>query len=425
MVDFRPFRALRYTERAGSAADLICPPYDVIGAEAERELLARSPYNFVRLELTEATDAPDPSRYAAAAAAYRAWVAGGVLAPDSEPAYYVLRQRFQLAGERLERYAVLGALRLEPLGAGVLPHEDTGAQAKRDRLALMEASAANFSPIMLLYRDQGRQMAALRARAMAHPPVADAHMSDGQQHTLWRAADERESGQALLAMAANRAYVADGHHRYETALSYAAAHPDPAAQFMLVAMIDFDDPGLAILPYHRVLRGLDGAALERVRERLRALFSTQTIGVAAAGAAPLEELTAQAGAEGLAFVAVERGAPPRLLMPAGLATLRSQAPPGTSVPVWDVEAWALQEAVLRPALGDGYAEHVTAVHDGGAALRMVASGEGQLALLIKGVPTDLFETVVGAGVRLPRKSTYFWPKLPSGLLVHALEGEEA
>ena len=155
MVDFRPFRAVRYAAHAGAAADLICPPYDVIGAEAERELLARNPYNFVRLELTEATDAPDPRRYAAAADAYRAWLAEGVLATDAEPAYYVLRQRFEIAGERLERYAVLGALRLEPLGDGVLPHEDTGAQAKRDRLALMEATAANFSPIMLLYRDQG------------------------------------------------------------------------------------------------------------------------------------------------------------------------------------------------------------------------------------------------------------------------------
>ena len=223
-------------------------------------------------------------------------------------------------------------------------------------------------------------------------------------------------------MAANRAYIADGHHRYETALTYAAAHADPAAQFMLVAMIEFDDPGLAIMPYHRVLRGLDDAALERVRERLRALFSSQTIGVSTDRSAPLEELAAQAGAEGLAFVAVERGAPPRLLMPAGLAALRSPAPAGTSVPVWDVEAWALQEAVLRPALGDRYAEHVAAVHDGDAALGMVASGEGQLALLIKGVPTGLFETVVGAGVRLPRKSTYFWPKLPSGLVVRPLEG---
>ena len=424
MVDFRPFRAVRYTERAGATADLICPPYDIIDTGAERELLARSPYNFVRLELTEAAETPDPARYAASAAAYRAWLADGVLGADAEPAYYVLRQRFQIAGQPLERYAVLGALRLEPPGAGVLPHEDTGAQAKRDRLALMEASAANFSPIMLLYRDAGRVMAGLRARAMTHSPAADAHTPDGQQHTLWRLTDEREAAQALLAMAANCAYIADGHHRYETALTYAAAHADPAAQFMLVAMIDFDDPGLAILPYHRVLRGLDDAALGRVRERLRALFSAQTIGIAADSAAPLEALAAQAGAraDSLAFVAMERGGPPRLLTSADPAALRSHAPAGTSVPVWEVEAWALQEAVLCPALGDGYAEHVAAVHDGETALRMLASGEGQLALFIKGVPTGLFETVVGAGVRLPRKSTYFWPKLPSGLLIHALEG---
>ena len=228
----------------------------------------------------------------------------------------------------------------------------------------------------------------------------------------------------MLALASKPVFIADGHHRYETALGYSREHAGPAAQFVMAALVAFDDPGLAILPYDRVVHGLDAAQLGRVREQVASLFSAQPVSLAGSGSGPLQDLVAQEGARGVAFgMAGAAGDGPYLLTLIDPHALDKFLPSGMEPSVREVEAWVLQEAVLRPALGDGFASHVTAMHDGDAALEAVTSGEAQLAFFLKGVPADLFEQVVSAGARLPRKSTYFWPKLPSGLVINSLTGE--
>ena len=170
VVDFRPFRAVRYTAAAGPLAELICPPFDVISPEQERALISRSPYNMVNLELTEVSGVGPAERYARAADAYERWQASGILARDAAPAYYVLRQRFPHGAGTRERFGLLGALRLEELGTGVLAHEDTAPGVKEDRLALMRAAQANFSPLMMLFRDPGGRIAEVRQQAAAGEP---------------------------------------------------------------------------------------------------------------------------------------------------------------------------------------------------------------------------------------------------------------
>lgn len=426
MVDFRPFSGIRFDASiAGRMEDLICPPYDVISPDHERTLLERNPNNMVSLELAE-IDGPVPEgRYRGAAASFADMLQRSVLRADPAPAYYVLRQRFAGAGGGpMERYGLFGALRLEELGTGVLPHEDTRSGPKADRLALIEETAANFSPIFMLYRDPTGEIEAAISRAKAQEPQADFSV-DGEEFTLWSVAEPDAVARIASALAPQPAYVADGHHRYETALTYLNRHDsevaeDAPSRFVLTVMVDFDDPGLLIGPYYRVLRGLDEAQLAKVRGVLATLFVSRPSGTS--GAEQLAAVVATIGQGGVTFGVVDEGGRHMVLTPANdlIPEPDPSAPPGTQMRA--IEAVVLQEMVLRPALGDGFGAHLALVHDSTEALDMVQRGDGQIAFFIKGVPADVFEAVVGAGIRLPAKSTYFYPKLPSGLVIHSLRG---
>jgi uncharacterized protein (DUF1015 family) len=404
---------------------LICPPYDVISAQHERELLARSPHNIVRLELAELRSGSTPaSRYTDAASAYASMLADGVLRRDDAPAYYVLRQRFTKRGARRERVGLLGALRLEELGTGVLPHEDTAAGPKVDRLALMKATAANFSPLMMLYRDDSGSVAGALSSAMASAPSVDVEV-DGEELALWPVSDPAAIGVVRDALAANPVYIADGHHRYETALVYRdlRASLDEASIFVLTCLIAFDDPGLLIQPYYRVVHDLSETQISHLRELLAKLFVSKPAGESAAGPAGLDAAVAAAAEGRVVLGLVEAGEPPALLSAAdgSVPSPDAAAPPADQARA--VEALVLQDLLLRPVVGDAFPDHVAYVHDPAEAMAMVERGEGQMAFFIKGVPTDVFETVVGAGIRLPRKSTYFHPKLPSGIVINPLDGD--
>ncbi len=424
-MDFRPFRAVRYAESAGRLDDLICPPYDVIGPDAERDLLARSPRNMVRLELAEPRGEVSPSgheaRYEGAAAALREMLASGALTRDEEPGYYLLRQRFSIGGAERERHCLLGALRLEEFGAGVLPHEDTAPGPKADRLALMRACRANFSPLMMLYNDAAGAVGRTLGEAAAGAPDAE-FAADGQQFALWTIRDASAAGAIAEALADEPAYIADGHHRYETSLAY-RAEAGEGADFTLTGLIAFDDPGLLIQPYYRVVHGATAAQTAKMNELLSLYFVSRPSGTPPGDAGQLDAVTAALGQGQAALGVVERGKPPRVLTPANdiIPEPDADAPPETQAR--SVEAFALQEMLLRPVFGDGFAERVAYVHDGAEAMAMAEESEGRTAFFMKGVPPDVFRAIVGAGLRLPRKSTYFHPKLPSGVAINLLDGD--
>ena len=430
MVDFRPFRGIRYQSNGVGALDhLICPPYDIISPAHERQLHERSPYNMVRLELSEASDLTDPDRYTRAQGHYRQWLAEGVLQRDTEPAYYLLRQRYAYEGQTLERYSITGLVHLEPLGTGVIPHEETRAMAKEDRLALMEACAANFSPIMALFQDEGHLVETARNRAMAAPPEAQFVSDDGQEYTLWRMADERATATVQEVLATRPVYIADGHHRYETALTYLERHRQdpagaaPAAEFVMASLIALDDPGLLVLPYHRVLTGLSPSLFTQLRTRLNQLFLTQPLSLDMRSPHAMEMLVAQEGAYGPAIGLVgSAGEGPHLLTVADRSLVEHPPYSAAEAALHEVETWLLQEGLLRPVLGDGFGEYITYVHDSQQALDMVRSSEAQLAFFVKGLSSSRFEQLVGAGLRMPPKSTYFYPKLPSGIVINPLDG---
>ena len=424
MVDFRPFRAVRYAESAGPLDSLICPPYDVILPSDEQELLARSPYNMVRMELAELTGPAPTERYTAAATALQSMLAARVLVRDDSPGYYVLRQRFHVNGVERSRVTLLGALHLEELGTGVLPHEDTAPGPKADRLELMRAARANFSPLMMLYHDESGALGRTIAAVTSEPPAADFTVG-GEDYTVWVVSAPDVTATIADALAAEDVYIADGHHRYETALSYQreAASAREAGRFVLTGLIGFDDPGLLILPYYRVVRNATPAQLTKLREILSLYFVARPAGVPAGDASALDAVVATLGQGQVTLGVVDKGRPLQVLTPANDIIPEPDPEASPQTQMRSVEAFVLQEMLLRPVFGDAFPDHVAYVHEGEQAMEMVERGDGQVAFFVKGLPPDVFKSVVGAGIRLPRKSTYFYPKLPGGIAVNLLEGE--
>ena len=430
MVRFRPFRGWRYNpEVVGDLASVLCPPYDLIGRELEESLAKQSPYNAVHLEGAERPDWQQPAhlRNAQAADLFQRWRCLDVLRRDPEPAFYLLQHSFSYQGQTRNRLAIFGCVGLEEYEQRlVLPHEFTQAPAVQDRVSLMETCGANFSPIMALHRDPTGSLKPLLAEVMAGPPVLNVPDAWGQQSTLWQISQigHREAISQLFDD--KPIFLADGHHRYEAALQLRRmqlqgrdpAGGDAANDFVMMALIEFDDPGLMVLPYHRVVGGLAPAKLAELRQRLEELFESQPVESSPDDnhEALLERLAQWDSEHKVMGMVGPRGEK------ASILTLRPPSDWRDWGPLAVAESWILEEQVLKPVLGEATQEHVSYSHEHQAALEQVASGGQQMAFLLKPFPLDHFESIVATGQRLPPKSTFFFPKLPTGLVINQLEG---
>ena len=433
MAEVSPFRGIRYdAAKVRKVSDVLCPPYDIISAQQERSFLERSRYSAVALELRELKpgEPVDSGRYQASAARLGAWLREGVLRKDDAPSMYLLEERFEHHGAWRTRRTLLAAVRLEPFEKGVvMPHEHTRPGPKADRLALMKAVHANLSPIMALYRD-GEVAGALVQTQKAKPAV-EAALDGTAEYRLWRVSDPAVLDRIGRAMASRQVFIADGHHRYETALKYrddlvtasSPLPPNAAANFMMIGLIAMDDPGLLVLPYHRVLGGLTRDEMATLRRGFERAYEVSEIAVpsaeAEAVANALEDRLLQAKAD--SAVTVAYGLEPGK---AHLLTLRESEKPGPgSPPLERAEMRILHQKVITSSLGaEREAATIAFVHDSVEAVERVMEGKSQVALLLRALPMDLFVEVVSRGERLPPKSTYFYPKLPTGLVFRSLEG---
>ena len=428
MAVFRPFRGCRYVPQvAGSLDNLLCPPYDMIGLALKESLQALSPYNAVHLEGGEQPDPVNPEAgYRRAATLFREWLENGALRQEDVPCFYLMRHTYQDRGETKQQLGLFGDILVEEYGEGsVLPHEFTREPAVMDRVALLEASMTQFSPLMTLYRDADNELAPVLEQTTASAP--DLHSSGNPQCNiggieLWRIAQPELQRQITYFFEGRPVFLADGHHRYEAALRYRRSQPaastDAAYNYVMMSLTEFDDAGLQLLPYHKVIGGLSPEQLEQLEDRLLELFEAESVDLSQCG-----------GGDGLGRMVIERGRGRHvvgLVGPAAdqarLMTLRE----GIDWRQWGElavsEAWVLDEQVTRPLLGDAFARHVDYSHDAGRTAAMVADGSQQLAFLLKPFPMDAFESIVGGGQRLPSKSTFFYPKLPTGLVINRLDG---
>ena len=440
MTDVRGFRGLRYDPVRAPAGDVTCPPYDVIDASAQAAYHARSPWNVVRVELGSGpADLNVPgNRYEAAATALASWRALGILVREASPAMYLHSQEFEFEGTRLVRRGILVAGRLHDWSEGVVrPHEYTRAGPKADRLALLEATATNTSPLWLVYPDPDGAVKEALADSWRHPPdiVTEA---DGEVHRVTVVDDPGTIEAVRTAFATRATYIADGHHRYETAARYRddrrarAGHvdPDAAHEFALWLLVDVADPGLVVRPYHRVI----AATGVRVEDAVAALATDAgvtpidaTAGVEAATSA----LARHDGATGEhACVLWARGRAWRVVARPG-GRWHTQLPGGHSDAWRSLDVVVVDSMVVRGAFGieasseesgaSGEVARIRYTPDAAEAVRQVEAGEAEVAVLVRPVPVSQVCAVADAGDRMPPKSTYFHPKPVTGLVMNALD----
>jgi len=407
MAEIQPFRGIRYRVPSADLGRVLAPPYDVIGDAYRDALYERDDRNVVRVVLNRTAG---DAGYAEAGETYGRWLAEGVLTADPEPALYLLEQRFSAQGRDLSRVGLLARFRAEDYATrAILPHEHTRKGPKEDRYRVLKATRANFSPIFLMFPDEGQAFRRLAARLVTAP--ADAAFADdaGVEHRLWRLTDASVLDSLVGTIAAVRCYIADGHHRYATALRY-RDETGPDGAWTLGYFTPMNDPGLLVLPYHRILS--EGPSQEEARRRLSALFTiTPTAGVTAAAKEVSRSTASHAFAlawpGGQALVAEARPEAAALIDPAAPPSLRA------------LDTWFFHEAVLAGPLGVA-GDAVRYVHSLGEAEEAVAAGACRLAALMRPTPVRQIVDVAEAGESMPAKSTFFHPKLPSGLVIHPL-----
>ncbi len=426
MVMIRPFRALRYdATQVGGMDRVVAPPYDVID-DAERDrLYDTSEFNVVRLILNRSED-----RYVAAARHLADWRQRGVLRQDAAPALYYYEETFRMpSGAAFTRRGVLSTVRIEPFSAGVIrPHEKTFARAKKDRMALLEQCQTNLSPIFGLVASAPAIFDPLRVAASTQSPCIELTDRHGFHHRVWAIADEATLAAMAERLAAETVFIADGHHRYETALEYrdalhvrGADRTTAAHNFILMYLTSMSEPGLLVLPTHRVLGSgvpIDEAALLL---RLDEWFECKSFARADLGS--LRTYLAE-HPEQARFAVGLRGRDDLLALSLRDPSVLERLAAGVTPTVRKLDVTVLDAVVLRGVLGMDcvaaeQAGDLTYTHDDGDAVAKLASGAA--AVFVMNAPRlAAVAEVCLAGEVMPQKSTYFYPKLLSGLVLHPL-----
>ena len=418
-MELRPFRSIRFSPRVirerGLSA-VFAPPYDQISPERQDRLYAQAPENIVRVTYPKKEGDP----YAAAAKTLADWLAAGILEKEKRPALWNYRQTFTEAGRTIVRDALVGLVKLEEYTKGTIrPHERTLAKPKEERLALLQATKVDLELIFLLTR--APLTAALGTR---RAPTLTATDTDGVRHDAFRIADYAAHVELQGLVKNAEAIIADGHHRYETALAFSkdpAAEKMPGAKYKLCAIVDMASPGVIVRPIHRLLSDMPDWRPAQIVQRSREDFDVREFGTAREAYAALE-------AHARRFPAFVLYAPPAKAV---LMTLKEKPGP-LPWPEGRSEAWkALDVAALEVAFFDklldirtdaiAKGERISFTSDAGAAISAVDSGRAQGAILMRATTVSDVEAVVGAGDRLPQKSTHFFPKMYSGIFGVALE----
>ncbi len=437
MAEIAPFRGVLFDPARVDAAKVIAPPYDVIDAAERQALAGGEPHNVVRLILPEADGALD--RYGAAARTFAAWQGAGVLRRDDRRAVYRYHQVFRhpdLGDRDITRAGFIAAVKLVPFSERViLPHERTLSAPKEDRLALMKATSAHFSPIFTMFRDSSGEVDRMFKKFERAAPLIDARTPDGVRHLLWRVADAELIGKLRHHMSPKKLYIADGHHRYETMLALrdhlaagTALSQYSAAQYGTMFLCAADQPGLVILPTHRVLHSLPGFAAATLLERAREHFVVDRIEAGASNAAAIRASVAGAVAHQPAFAVVFPGDPHawRLtLAPAANAMVLGMATPAVA----KLDVTILHNLVLERILGITPAQqeaqtHLRYVKDTTKALAAAAAADCQAVFVMGPSSVEQVMHVADLGEVMPQKSTYFFPKLASGLVMNPIDRDD-
>jgi uncharacterized protein (DUF1015 family) len=427
-MEVSPFRGIRYNQRiVGDLAQVICPPYDVITPEQQKLYYKKSDYNAIRLEFPE----PTGDRYQRASSTFQQWLEQGVLQHDSVSSFYLHNHRFEYSDEMKVRHGLIARVKVEPWGSGIYPHEETSSKAKSDRLQLMRACRANFSPLFSLYHDSEQKVAPILSRVAQKKPLLSlrakrSNLPDSNEaHTLWAITDPEIKQELSQLLSSQPLYIADGHHRYETALTYQQERAQEQSDscklsadgfhYVMMELVDFSDPGLLVLPLHRLVRDIASSILVGLGDQLKNFFA-------------LESVPLKAGSPGTLMLPADSCLGILGLQPGSLVVLRQRQdisletlmPGNRSQAYREFGVSILNHIILDKFLGLTSKEGVAYTVDFKEAYQQIKEGKYQLAFLLNPPQPEMVKAVADAQDRMPSKSTYFYPKLPAGLIINPL-----
>ena len=447
MADIQAFRGLRYDlSKVGALSDVVAPPYDVIDTGFQGKLYDRNEHNVVRLILNRGDDLmEDQTIYDRAGEHLKAWRRDGVLKTENEGAVYVYHQTFTYEGQEFTRRGFMCRVRLEPFGEGTIyPHEETHSKAKEDRFKLMTACKCNLSQIFGIYPDQKNEAQEILEAAIDDKTPLTAEDRNGVKHEMWMVTNQDAVAAAAQIMGPKPVYIADGHHRYETACNIQKATRDNSdlgddhpVDYVLMMCISMHDPGMAVLPTHRLFRGVDAITSEELQTKLSGAFDLSVAGKGPANAREVWDeiavedqqstmgfycraddtwVLARLNAEGAALLAEEAPDQSDEWRSLGVSILHRLVMKkllvyeGLSSPKY---VHAVDEVVQGLTDGDDAGRDATGQQGSGAAF--------ELGCLVMPATVGHVKAISEHGERMPAKSTYFYPKLLSGLVINPLE----
>jgi uncharacterized protein (DUF1015 family) len=434
LADVRPFHGTHYSPSLlKDLADVICPPYDIISPQLQQGLYQRNKFNFVRIEFGRELpqDKPTDNRHTRAAATLEKWLEQGVLKTDTRPSLYIDDHHFSHQGKAYRRRSLIGRVRLEEWDKMIVrPHEGTLASPKGDRLNLLWALQANTSPVMSLYEDRDKRIAPLLEKSVRDRPFLSTENENGESHRVWAVTDDDVIRRINDSLAGQPLYIADGHHRYESALAYRrerrSISPAETAEgtfdFIMMSLVDIADPGLVILPAHRLVRGMAPSAIDGLMAGLETCFLVEEFPLDKAGIISQLNSLLSEEKDGLkvALYGLDKERI-HLLRLRDFSLIRPMMPYFHSELYQKLDVSVVDHVILEELLGlthDMAGAHLDYSNNAPEAINRVLDREYQLACLVSPVKPLIIKAIADSGDRMPRKSTYFYPKIPAGLVFY-------
>jgi uncharacterized protein (DUF1015 family) len=434
LADIRPFHGTHYNPSLVKDLEkVICPPYDIITPQMQQELYRRSESNFVRIEFGRELpqDKATDNRYTRAAATMEAWLGQGILETDDRPSLYIEDHHFTYQGKSYFRRSLVCLVRLEEWDRMIVrPHEGTLSSPKGDRLNLLWALQANTSPVMSLYDDPDKQVSAWLDKAARGKPLLSTDSGNGERHRVWAIDDAATIADIRECLAEQPLYIADGHHRYESALAYrrerltgySREEAGEPFDFVMMSLIDIADPGLVILPAHRLVRGLRPSTIDGLMAGLKTYFAIEEYSLNG------EKVLSQIGSllsknrDGVSLILYGLKKEKLLLLELrDFTQVRPMMPYFHSELYQKLDVSIVDHVILEKLLSlthDMAGVYLDYTYNALEAIHRVLDQEYQLAFLVNPIRPSIIKAIADNGDRMPRKSTYFFPKIPAGLIFY-------
>lgn len=421
MAKIKPFKAMRFSQGAGDIASLVCPPYDIINDEQRAALLSKNEHNLIRLELPRGEEP-----YKEAARITKDWLDSGVLCCDEDEGIYIYEEQFEVKGKAYSFKGFVSLVRLHEFSEGiVLPHEFTLSKAKQDRFNLMTETGCSFSQIYSLYMDEERVVSSKIAELSKGEPQVSFTDDDGVTHNLWCVYNESDIAFIQKAMADKKVYIADGHHRYETALNFARANSKDLTDdgertnYCMMILVDMENDGLVVFPTHRVIHSLENFDAEKMLGRCKADFEiSEKMPIS-----KMQECLDSAYQKGEKAFAFYAGNNEFTLLTLKNKEIMAELLPDMSKASQNLDVSVLHNLVLERLFGidkENMAnqKNLKYMRDIEDAILEVDVGRANCAFLINPTLVTEIRDVAAAGEKMPQKSTYFYPKIITGLVMN-------